>query len=189
MNVVQVERQFRALEVKEKELRRKERRGMSGRGIITRFIEAPELSPRSNAGIIADILHDMHVERKTRVGNVSAAHGPTRPRSANVRGPGGAAAGFPRAAPRPASALPPRAPPHRAVPTVVEALGEGAAQNFLKAFTYQPRKAGAQTFAPAPRRVSKAEAAELSAEDAVDERGDGVELPRYAKSLGVWEDH
>merc|ERR1719235_2058404 len=131
MNVVQVERKFRALEVKEKELRRKESRGMSGRGVISRYTEAPALSPRSNAGIIADILHDMHVERRARVGNVTAARGPTRPQSANAA--------------RPASAIPPRAPPHRAVPTVVDALGVDAAQNFLKAFTYQPRKA-VQTF-------------------------------------------
>merc|ERR1719375_2971226 len=109
MNVVQVERQFRALEVKEKELRRKERQGMSGRGIITRFIEAPELSPRSNAGIIADILHDMHVERKTRVGNVAQARGrgPARPRSAggplSERGPGPSAP-VPGLAARPATA-------------------------------------------------------------------------------------
>merc|ERR1719454_421681 len=114
MSIVHIERQFRALEVKEKELRRKERRGVSGRGVISRYTEAPPVSPRSNAGIIADILHDMHVERKARVGNVSAAHAPTRPQSAKVRKqPASGAA-------RPASAIPARAPPQRAVPTVAE---------------------------------------------------------------------
>merc|ERR1719428_2386831 len=101
MSIVRIERQFRALEVKEKELRRKERCGMSGRGVISRYTDAPALSPRSNAGIIADILHDMHVERKTRVGNASAAaHGLTRPRSANAARPASASQ-----AARPASAF------------------------------------------------------------------------------------
>lgn len=186
MSVVQIERQFRALEVKEKELRRKERLGISARGVISRYTEGCT-SPRSNAGIIADILHDMHVERKARVGNVAQARGrgPARPRSAggplSERGPGPSAP-VPGLAARPATAG-----PRRAVPTVQEALGDEAARNFLQAFTYRAQKPGARTFAPAPRRAP--ESPELSADDAENERGDGVEWPRYLKSLGAWEDY